>query len=343
MKNHKRGFLGIATLIVVALVLIGGGTYLALRSKNQNHTNTATSSTDYQQANRTSTTTINNTESPKFSQKFEISSISPSVVIVGGGISIQGKGFSSTSKLNFYNKSLLKDGGVVGYLTNPEYVSSDGTEIRFVVNNDFFIHGLQSTAGAYQVAVSDADVSSNLVNLTVVAPTSAQNSATKYTDPTYGFVLYYPSAWTLVSKGENKDIGIINFDNIGPDGGNSIDVTVQDGNKVTTTDNKFGEVSYFYDTHDGEWMTIGNDGVTKPAKISYYTVSGLPVFMGTNRWKTTIVALSTTKFLVIHITGSGWTAVVDSLTKTVLNVGQDIDLTKMGAVIREELTASVNQ
>ncbi len=333
MKNHKRGFLGIAILIVVALVLIGGGVYFATRGKNQKNVDTATSSTEYQQA--TTTITATTTAITKPSSKLAISSVSPSVVVVGGTVTIQGRGFEKASRLNFYNK---------GSLENPEYVSSDGTEIRFVIDNNFFVHSLQSTAGAFQISIVNETISSNQIGLTVTAPTAAQNSATKYTDPTYGFILYYPSTWTLTSKGAgSRDIGIINFDNVGPDGGNSIDVTIQAGNKVTTTDNKFGEVSYFYDNSAGGWMTIGNDGITKPASASYYTVSGLPVFMGTNRWKTTIVPLSTTKFLVIHITGSGWTAVVDPLTKTVLNVGQNVDLTKLDSVIREELTASVNQ
>lgn len=94
------------------------------------------------------------------------------------------------------------------------------------------------------------------------------------------------------------------------------------GSSVTDTDAKFGSVSYFYDALGQKWMKNAQDEstgepYTAEAVPDSLAADGMPVFLGTGRWKTYIVALSHTTFLKMNIGGDGNSRPLGDLLGTV--------------------------
>lgn len=104
-----------------------------------------------------------------------------------------------------------------------------------------------------------------------------------------------------------------------------INIDYVSGNSITTTDSKFGQITYFYDNNTKMWMKTDDqegENITPnltPVKAipEFYTKNGLPVFRGTGRWLTYVVPLSHTTFLKLNITGSGQTQPLTELVKTI--------------------------
>ena len=142
----------------------------------------------------------------------------------------------------------------------------------------------------------------------------------KYTDEEFGFSLYYPESFLLSSKlPDGFPRGDIYFLNAGPYD-DIIIMTKYAGDRVADNDAKFGSIAYFYDQNQNRWMgdynTDGKQGVY-PVEPKFYTSGNFPVFDGIGRWKTNIVAISHNKFLIINMTGGGFTEPLDPLTKTI--------------------------
>lgn len=93
---------------------------------------------------------------------------------------------------------------------------------------------------------------------------------------------------------------------------------------LTDTDAKFGSVTYSFDSQKGEWMKTSNE-VEAPAGPTIatpdsYTSDNLPVFRGTQRWRTYIIPLSEDSFIKMNITGSGNYEALDKLVKTLRKI-----------------------
>lgn len=154
-----------------------------------------------------------------------------------------------------------------------------------------------------------------------------------YRNEKYGYEFKYPSNW-IVDLQSDKEIHLSNSS------GDGITVTYEAKNKplletdspsivqgvVQDFDNKFGNVSYFYNEQEGKWkqspvnennvdLTVGD------AKIDWYTNSNLPILYGKKRWATYIVPLSKITFLKLNISGSGTKEPLLDVAKTVKNVG----------------------
>jgi len=138
----------------------------------------------------------------------------------------------------------------------------------------------------------------------------------QYTDQGLGFSLSYPAEWKLDTSSGN-----IEFTNLGPDGSDFITIKRVMGTSVTDTDSKFGNTTVRFDTKTNQWMVTrpdenGNE-VEAASKPDFLTDTGLPVFSGTGRWATDIVALSHDKFLIVNVSGSGWREGLDPFVKTI--------------------------
>lgn len=138
----------------------------------------------------------------------------------------------------------------------------------------------------------------------------------KYTDNEFGFSFYYPKSWQL----SREEGDIIKLENPDP-----IEIIKYSGQRVEDSDAKFGRVAYYYDENTKQWMGDYNTdfyaGIELVEPIFYtipgYSPVGFPVFEGVGRWKTNIVGLSNEKFLIINISGSGFTVELDPFTKTI--------------------------
>ncbi|MBX4198462.1 hypothetical protein KW782_03960 [Candidatus Parcubacteria bacterium] len=155
-----------------------------------------------------------------------------------------------------------------------------------------------------------------------------ETNSAHYKDADLGFSLYYPKAWEMLASGKK-----IVFQNVGP-GKDRIIITKVSGGSVTDTDSKFGNVTYRYDSSTKKWMKNSGTEAKTEAMPNFGTASNLPVFSGTGRWKTNIIALSSNTFLVINITGSGYTDALDPFTKTVTADKQSINSKELSNALR---------
>jgi hypothetical protein len=168
-----------------------------------------------------------------------------------------------------------------------------------------------------------------------------ENLTAKYTDKDFGFSFNYPKSFEISESKPNEYFpeGDIYLTKVGPLN-DTIIITKHLGQRVEDSDAKFGKVAYYYNEDKKQWMkdadTDYESGIS-PAEPRFYTVSGLPVFPGVGRWATRIIALSTDKFLIINITGSGWTRILDPLTKTVAKTDQKVDEGELIKILKEEI------
>lgn len=110
--------------------------------------------------------------------------------------------------------------------------------------------------------------------------------------------------------------------------GDTINIKYINGEKITDQDAKFGDITYWYDTSAGKWVRAGRineiTGVMEPSVVdatpqfyNTYITGNFPVFLGTGRWLTYIVPLSSSFFLKFNITGSGYSQPLTDLVKSV--------------------------
>ena len=158
----------------------------------------------------------------------------------------------------------------------------------------------------------------------------------KYIDGNFGYSFYYPKTWK-VSSTDNR-VMIINFgptkNDPSPD---SISISEIQDSKAFVTDSKLGNTTLYYDDNSKQWMKTspgaGELYETKPAKVALNTISGLPVYSSTGRWKTVIVPLSHTKFLIVNITGSGYTTALDLLASAITETDASVPVNAIDKVI----------
>lgn len=168
---------------------------------------------------------------------------------------------------------------------------------------------------------------------------NVENLTAKYTDQDFDFSFYYLRSFEISESkpSEYFPAGDIYLTKVGPSD-DTIIITKHLGQRVEDSDGKFGKIAYYYDEDKKQWMkdvdTDYESGIS-PAEPRFYTVSGLPVFSGVGRWATRIIALSTDKFLIINITGSGWTSILDPLTKTVAKTDQKVDEGELKNLLKE--------
>ncbi|MBI2482034.1 MAG: hypothetical protein HYV76_00470 [Candidatus Vogelbacteria bacterium] len=132
--------------------------------------------------------------------------------------------------------------------------------------------------------------------------------------------------WNLISDtGDRIELKQVSGDSVG----DTIDISYISGTSITTSDTKFGTVTYYYDESNQRWMTnvrqSEKTGETlSPIATPYiyypYTADGLPVLVGAGRWATFIIPLSHSTFLKLHIDGSGKTKPLDDLLRTIKKI-----------------------
>jgi len=169
-------------------------------------------------------------------------------------------------------------------------------------------------------------------------PITENSNWKKYIDSNLGYSFYYPKTWKVSST--DSRVTITNF---GPTrnepGSDSISISEIQDSKVVVTDAKFGNTTLYYDDNLKQWMKISPGAnelyETKPAKVAFNTISGLSVYSSTGRWKTVIIPLSHTKFLVVNITGSGYTTALDLLASAITEANANVPVSTIDKVIAD--------
>jgi len=202
---------------------------------------------------------------------------------------------------------------------------------------------------------------SNYAALQAISPirtaTSTSNTygMSQYTDPTYGFSFWYPSALQITSTTTNDNLsfpGGIAVETllIGSMGSTSIVVVNSPSSTITDEPNNhaspIAQTKYSYSS--GQWMISYPEGINGPgptttttADISKATISGLFMLHAGKRFDTTIIPLSNTQFLVIS--DGGGSSFTSQLAKTVHQTGSYVIASAQTAALQAEAAAYSNQ
>lgn len=183
---------------------------------------------------------------------------------------------------------------------------------------------------------SSASSSSNtpelIITETIIRATSTsagtttnrvQTLAERATSSALGISFLKDPFWKETTKGKS-----IILKEVGPTTRDTIIMTRFRGTSVTTEDPKYGNVTYFYDSVNKKWMRIYHDGtlsvgekvtpeILVPTQATKYRK---PIFEGTGRYKTLIVAFGFEDFLIVNINGTGYTKILDSFVKEILSI-----------------------
>ena len=190
--------------------------------------------------------------------------------------------------------------------------------------------------------------------LPTVSPTSTAPSETyglsEYTDQTYGFSFWYPSALPVMATTTNNNSDFpggvtVKILQVGPAGGVTIYVVNSPTSSITDEPadhaSPIAQTQYFYDKASGQWMLNYPQGMsagisTAPttANVSKTTMSGLVMLPSGRRFDTTIIPLSTTRFLVIGDGGgSSFTA---QLAETISLTGDSVSPSVLSTILEVE-------
>ncbi len=176
---------------------------------------------------------------------------------------------------------------------------------------------------------------------------------TKYTDPTYGFTFWYPSAMTVTASTTNDTRSFpggtqVERLNIGAQGGTYVAVVTSPSGTITDEPNGHAspipQTKYFYDQSNGRWMVAypeGTDsngsGATTTADTSNITVGGLPLLQSGARFDTKVIPLSPTLFLVIGDGGGSF--ITGPLQQTVALSSATVDPNALETALQAEGSA----
>jgi len=188
-------------------------------------------------------------------------------------------------------------------------------------------------------------------------PTSTTPSETygmsQYTDPAYGFSFWYPGALSVTATSTNDSAAFpggiaVETLQVGPAGGVAIYVVNSTSNMITDEPadhaSPIAQTQYFYDSATGKWMvdypqgtTSGGSPATTTADVSHTTISGLVMLPSGRRFDTTIIPLSTTRFLVIG--DGGGSSFTPQLAETVAQANASVNASAETAALQAEATA----
>lgn len=179
----------------------------------------------------------------------------------------------------------------------------------------------------------------------------------QYTNSTYGFSFWYPSALGVVATITQDETSFpggtaLETLQIGDMGGTS--VIVVDSPASTITDepanhaSPIGQTKYFYDSSASAWMVAYPDSArggaaraTTTADVSRTTVAGLLMLPSGKRFDTTIIPLSTTRFLVVS--DGGGSQFTSQLARTLAPADAQVDSTALSTALRAEAAAYAGQ
>jgi hypothetical protein len=177
----------------------------------------------------------------------------------------------------------------------------------------------------------------------------------QYKDSAYGFSFWYPNALKVLSTITNDNTsfpGGVAVETLLVGDMGSTSVVVVNSPTSTITDEPANHASpiaqtrYFYDSSSGKWMVAFPQGLNGPgsgattiANTSKTTISGLFMLPSGKRFDTTIVPLSTTRFLVIS--DGGGSSFTSELAQTVAQNGASIDAKTETAALQAEAAAYI--
>jgi hypothetical protein len=108
-----------------------------------------------------------------------------------------------------------------------------------------------------------------------------------------------PQSHSLESVGFNNTSAVLESSTTG----DTISIRRVNSSSYTDSDNKFGDVTVYYDVSDKKWKATGEcDSPDDVCNRTFVNDYGTQVFVGRSRWLTYIVPISTNQILVFNST-----------------------------------------
>jgi hypothetical protein len=179
----------------------------------------------------------------------------------------------------------------------------------------------------------------------------------RYVDAKYRFSFWHLSALRITVTAANDDArfpGGVTVETLQVGSSGGVSLYVVNSPQSTITDEPNGhaapipQTKYFYDATSQRWMVAhpegtdgGGSGAPTPADVSKTTIGGLPMLPSGARFDTTIIPLSTTRFVVIQ--DGGGSAFTNELAYTVAAAGARVEAKTLAAALRAEAIAYEKQ
>jgi hypothetical protein len=189
------------------------------------------------------------------------------------------------------------------------------------------------------------------------ADSAVADGMKQYVDSAHGFSFWYPGDLQIAAATTHDSTSfpggvVVETLQVGEAG--EVTVSVVNSPKHTITDEPNGhaapiaQTKYVYDASARRWMVSypegigdGKPGTTGPADVSTKTIGGLPMLPSGARFDTTIIPLSTTRFVVVQ--DGGGSAFTEQLASTVAPAGARVDAAKQSVALRAEAAAYKKQ
>lgn len=189
-------------------------------------------------------------------------------------------------------------------------------------NEELFAKQNSTTTGTTTKAVFV--VTEEIVRATSSIPVSrTQSLSEQATSVELGISYVKDPYWKQTIKGDT-----ITLRSVGPTGKDVITMTKFSGTSVTTEDSVNGNVTYFYDNSGKTWMRIdyakqlSSEETIKPQAFTpiHFTRYNKPIFDGTSRSQTLIIAFSVNDFLIVNISGTGYTSILNAFVSAIHSI-----------------------
>ncbi len=208
--------------------------------------------------------------------------------------------------------------------------------------------------------VSSKNQSSNLTpppqNVTTNTSPADTYGMSQYTDATYGFSFWYPSALQVsstITNDTNSFPGGVAVETllVGDMGSTSVVVVNSPTSMITDEPNghasPIAQTKYSYDSTSNQWMISFPEGTPTgqgsatptPVQTSKTTMGGLLMLPAGKRFDTTIIPLSTTRFLVVS--DGGGSSFTSELAQTIAQNGVNVVPAVEATALQAEATAYV--
>jgi hypothetical protein len=192
--------------------------------------------------------------------------------------------------------------------------------------------------------------------ITVATSTQPVNTygMSQYTDTAYGFSFWYPNTLSVTATTTQDETDFpggvaVETLQVGPMGGASVIVVNSPTGTITDEPanhaSPIAQTKYFYDSTLQQWMTAfpqgnedGGSSATTTANVSNTTIAGLLMLPSGRRFDTTIIPLSTTRFLVIS--DGGGSSFTSQLAQTVAPLNTSVSASAQAIALQAEAAAS---
>ncbi|MBU3668678.1 MAG: hypothetical protein FGM57_01780 [Candidatus Taylorbacteria bacterium] len=207
---------------------------------------------------------------------------------------------------------LIVSGGVA---KNPDYFYSEPSTTSKLSDVDLYLQNASSSGSKATYSTSTGSISV-ITRTGKFAPKDHIDQLTNtYISEKNDIGFKIDETWSISDK-----TGLIAIQNVGKYGKNKIVISIAKTAVVKTSDATRGDFILSYRSEDSSWVkgvpnTEGNIDFVKISPDGY-TMNGDPIFVGTTKRETRVIALEPSLYIIVNINGGDDTSIIDGFVET---------------------------